>query len=217
MAPLCLDRYVEIALIGQDDWTLIPTGQLQVIGGRWKPLHYLYKNSIYTDVALACGGNGLCYIKNDSPFPFSGKVIIYSVTFASGAINTIYNTSVTMATGAGVTKYFTVDLSSVERTEQVLVAQAFNKSEENVCNNVIPLLPPMNLTLPMAEVTATVIDSINDDGTVDIEVKTDKVAMYVVLTTLAQGRFSDNAFLMLPGSMVSKCDITIPNLTILAL
>ena len=30
--------------------------------------------------------------------------------------------------------------------------------------------------------------------------RSDKVAMWVTLTTLAQGRFSDNAFLMLPGT-----------------
>ena len=33
------------------------------------------------------------------------------------------------------------------------------------------------------------------DGSVDITLTTDKVAVYVTLTTLADGRFSDNAFL----------------------
>ena len=39
-------------------------------------------------------------------------------------------------------------------------------------------------------------------GTADkptVSVTTDQAALYVTLTTLAQGRFSDNAFLLLPG------------------
>ena len=36
----------------------------------------------------------------------------------------------------------------------------------------------------------------NADGTIDIAVSSDKVALWVTLTTLAQGRFSDNAFLL---------------------
>lgn len=41
----------------------------------------------------------------------------------------------------------------------------------------------------------------NTDGTIDIVVKaTGGVALYVVLTTLAQGRFSDNAFMVAHGT-----------------
>jgi hypothetical protein len=42
--------------------------------------------------------------------------------------------------------------------------------------------------------------SANADGSVDIAVTTDKTAIYVTFTTLAQGRFSDNAFVMTPGT-----------------
>ena len=174
----------------------------KVMGGRWKPLHYFYKSSVLTDVTVACGGGGLCYIKNDSPFPFSGTMAIDAVTFSTGTTTTLYNATIDMATGAGISQFFSIDLSNFNAQQQVLVAQAFNTSGERVCNNVIPLLPPMNLSVAMAEVTATVSDTINADGTVDIDVKTDKVALYVVLTTAAQGRFSDNAFLLKPGSQV---------------
>ena len=48
----------------------------QVLGGRWKPLHYWYKASIYADVMATCGTRNIahdhvpaiaCYVKNDSP------------------------------------------------------------------------------------------------------------------------------------------------------
>ena len=53
-----------------------------------------------------------------------------------------------------------------------------------------------------ANVQATVANSVNPDGTIDITLTTDNVAMYVVLTTRAHGRFSDNAFVLLPGQRV---------------
>ena len=37
----------------------------QVLGGRWKPLQYFYKRSIYADVMATCGGDGTCFVKND--------------------------------------------------------------------------------------------------------------------------------------------------------
>ena len=39
-------------------------------------------------------------------------------------------------------------------------------------------------------------DKANADGTIDITVTSDKVALWVTLTSRAQGRFSNNAFLL---------------------
>eukprot|EP00045_Choanoeca_perplexa_P014475 m.170359 g.170359 ORF g.170359 m.170359 type:complete len:852 (-) comp16688_c0_seq1:1727-4282(-) len=174
----------------------------QVIGGRWKPLHYWYKSSILTDVAVACGGDGQCYIKNDSPFAFTGTVTIDAVTLSTGATSSLYNKSISMPTGAGVTSFLNLDLSRINASQQILLAQAYNESGLVVCHNVIPLLPPTNLSVPTTEVTATLSSKANPDGSVDIAVKSNQVAMYVVLTTTAQGRFSDNAFLLFPGTKV---------------
>jgi beta-mannosidase len=52
--------------------------------------------------------------------------------------------------------------------------------------------PPKQMALPKAHVKYTL------SGTT-IAVSTDAVALFVTFTTLAQGRFSDNAFLLLPG------------------
>lgn len=37
----------------------------QVLGGRWKPLMYLLKRSLYRDVIATCGAEGQCYCRND--------------------------------------------------------------------------------------------------------------------------------------------------------
>jgi hypothetical protein len=65
--------------------------------------------------------------------------------------------------------------------------------------NEILLAPPKDLVLPKASVTATVAPSPKADGTIDIVLDATATALYVTLTTLAQGRFSDNAFALVPG------------------
>lgn len=59
---------------------------------------------------------------------------------------------------------------------------------------------PKNMLLPKADVTFAIGSAVNSDGSVDVTVVTDKVAVYVTLTTTAQGRFSENAFVMVPGT-----------------
>ena len=65
--------------------------------------------------------------------------------------------------------------------------------------NEILLAPPKDLKLPAATVSATVAPRANADGTVDVELHASAAALYVTLTTLAHGRFSDNAFAMAKG------------------
>jgi hypothetical protein len=38
----------------------------QVLGGRWKPLHYLYASHLYRDAVIICGDSGQCLLKNDN-------------------------------------------------------------------------------------------------------------------------------------------------------
>ncbi len=56
----------------------------QVIGGRWKPLQHMYKQSIYADVMATCGVGGACYVSNDGIDPFDGTLTLTAVDFASG-------------------------------------------------------------------------------------------------------------------------------------
>ena len=175
----------------------------QVLGGRWKPLQYWYKATIYTDVMAACGssggGNVTCYVTNDAPKPFDGTVVVSSVDFATGTAKQLVSKPLSMATGIGIKEFF--DLSaSVDGTHEILHAVVTDSTGTVVNNNWIPMLPPVNMSLPSANVAFTVADSPNPDGSVKITVTSDKFALYVTLTTLAQGRFSDNTFCMLPGT-----------------
>ena len=58
---------------------------------------------------------------------------------------------------------------------------------------------PKTMRLPAAVVTAVVGQPMAAGTTVPITMHTTATALYVVLTSAVQGRFSDNAFLLLPG------------------
>ena len=64
--------------------------------------------------------------------------------------------------------------------------------------NILPFQPPRAMTLPKATVTATV-EKAGSNGLIPITVSATATAMFVVLTTAAEGRFSDNAFLLEAG------------------
>eukprot|EP01062_Namystynia_karyoxenos_P017405 TRINITY_DN163_c0_g1_i1.p1 TRINITY_DN163_c0_g1~~TRINITY_DN163_c0_g1_i1.p1 ORF type:complete len:1043 (+),score=341.75 TRINITY_DN163_c0_g1_i1:110-3130(+) len=166
----------------------------QVIGGRWKPLQYFYMNHLYADVILACGLSW-CYVKNDGVRPFQGTALVQKVTLATGATAVLKNETLALAAGAGVTQWLPIDTSGVDTATEIVTAAVLDAAGATVSHNVATLTVPAAMKPPKATVTTTVSPAVTADGTVSIEVEaTGGVALYVVLTTAAHGRFSDNAF-----------------------
>ena len=65
--------------------------------------------------------------------------------------------------------------------------------------SMLPFAPPRELRLPAANVTATV-GAATAAGTVPITLRTNATALFVVLTSQAAGRFSDNSLLLEAGA-----------------
>jgi hypothetical protein len=108
--------------------------------------------------------------------------------------------AVNMPAGAGITQWFSVKGVTVDGTQSILVVTVADLSGRAVSTNVLALVPPYKMVLPTATVSCVVADAGNPDGSVDIAVTSNQVALYVTLTTLAAGRFSDNAFLLMAGT-----------------
>lgn len=299
----------------------------QVEGGRWKPLHYALKSSTFADQLSTCNTAGACFVRNDSPFPFSGKVRLRVLNTLNGKDTYLADKELSMPAGAGVAEWFCGTAPSsytdskeyyfnekpkygrhcqqipsdrlnytaktyvgfencIEACDQdkaclgftlmtdsrcwlydsvpklqnnsiadfwqkpgtakipappqaecgplppqpppsrpappqlkcsawgptlastdvgcdenlancVLVIEVANSSGVQASLNVVPFLPPKAMRLPKAAVTATVGSA--DADSVEIVLSTTATALYVTLTTAAQGRFSDNAFLLEAG------------------
>jgi beta-mannosidase len=194
----------------------------QVIGGRWKPLHYFMAKTLYQDVAIICGSTASCFVKNDNGVsPFVGTAVLQAVHIATGAVSQLGSVPINLPIGAGVAQWFCLDgsaytgscnaISSVisavgcnpNGTDCVLRLQAIASGSNTVVNENVQLwATPGQMaaagSIPQASVTATVT-GFNSDGTINIAVTSTATALYVHLSTLAQGRFSDSAFVM-PGA-----------------
>ena len=116
----------------------------QLLGGRWKPLHYMYKQSIFADIFATCGARGqpdglayqddgddgsrngqaadvICYVKNDSPWPFKGSVTITKINLMTGAESTIpHDFGGSLPAGPGASSFFTLQGAAVNPAFEVL-------------------------------------------------------------------------------------------------
>lgn len=105
-----------------------------------------------------------------------------------------------MPAGVGATTFFELG-AQVDGTKAILHATVLDSHDRLVTENHIPLKEPKNMALPKATVSFAVADTAAADGSVNIKVTSNAFALYVTLTTTAQGRFSDNAFVLPAGSV----------------
>lgn len=189
-----------------------PLSKGSLLGGRWKPLHYLFKNHLFLDVMSACGhsgggrkqGNFVCYVNNARPMAgFQGTLTLTAIDLqGGGAAPSVWATfPVSVPPGPGAITWLTPNATLPNATTTLLFASLTETGVGTAFDqHIVHLTAPLNLALPRATLTATVAAQPNADGSVDIAVSTDAVALFVTLTAGAPGRFSDNAFLLLPGA-----------------
>eukprot|EP01052_Picozoa_sp_SAG31_P035331 SAG31_NODE_4248_length_3420_cov_1.946402_1_plen_379_part_00 len=234
-----------------DIWSTVGWGSLewgnpyypgQALGGRWKPLHYWYKASIFADVFSTCDGGGKCFVRNDAPRPFNGSASITLTSFATGKQTELAKRSVMLGAGPGAIAWFHLDLAGNQTPASPCpakpcgskhpnrtfcpdgvpnqcdgpprphcppcsgprplprggahVMEAIVTSSSNVImsHNVIPLAKPYQMELLPSRAQVRAI--ISHAGDLFANVTVSAVAMYVTLTTVAHGRFADNAFLL---------------------
>ena len=156
----------------------------------------------------ACGfaGRGAsgftCFVSNArSGAPFSGTLTLTAVELATGATREWATLPFAAAAGPGAVAWAAPNATLPNATTTLLVASLLEDGAAAPFDeHVVHLTAPVNLAVRRAALTATVAGAPNADGTVDIAVASDAVALFVTLTAMAPGRFSDNAFLLLPGA-----------------
>jgi beta-mannosidase len=186
--------------------SMVSPGSLQ--GGRWKPMHYWFKSHIFADVMAACGYSGrlfTCFVSNArSGAPFSGTLTLTTVDLASGASAPWASLRFVAPPGPGAVAWATPNATLPNASTTLLLASLLEDGAPAPFDeHVVHLTAPVNLIVKRASLTATVAGAPNLDGSVNVTVSSDAVALFVTLTTMAPGRFSDNAFLLLPDAPVS--------------
>merc|ERR1712176_672898 len=102
-----------------------------------------------------------------------------------------------MGSGAGVVEWFhDANVSRLNSSAEILKCDVTKSDGTLVSSNFVPFATPGRMDLPAAKVHVKAARSA--DGGFIAEVTAETLAMYVTLTTLAHGRFEDNAFLLHP-------------------
>lgn len=219
----------------------------KVAGGRWKPLQYILKNSIFADRMAGCTSSGSCYVANSVPFAFAGTVTVRLINLQSGSSMPVVTAPVSLPPGPGTTLHWfcaekrdttssggaaAADAAAAQTippcmpwsqtrawkraycsdtgSNCALVIKVLNDAPADFAGSApttpasvsfVPFQPPKAMRLPKAVVAAKVGGnrSVAHGTTVPITLTTNATAVYVVLTTRANGRFADNAFLLEAG------------------
>ena len=176
-------------------------------GGRWKPMHNWFERHLFADVMAACGRpyrsqKFACYVSNARPdAPFAGALALTTVDLATGAEAPWETFDVAVAAGPAALAWLQPNATLPNATTTLLVARLTDAATGRVFDDhVVHLTAPANLAVRRAALAAALAPQPNADGSVDVAVTTDAAALFVTLTAAAAGRFSDNAFLLLPGA-----------------
>ena len=219
----------------------------QVVGGRWKPLHYFYRSSLFRDVSATCGANGIGYIRNDSgERNFTGVVEMNVINIETGHIDSYYqketNSDIYLPPGPGslkklncpnningTTHFMSIDVfryttdgggsgsgGSADASSRGKQRRRRRRRKLESHNSPLLFSPPKDITTVWCD-SGLDVNVLDYDGNkieyddpkiliptiIQIEVTAIvPVALLVVLTTQAHGRFSDNAFTIIGGKII---------------
>ena len=138
----------------------------------------------------------VCYISNHrAGLPFRGTVTLTAYDhFGTGKGVVLTQKHFALSEGPGVVDWFAAQLPFGNTTS--VVSTVRDAKGVTLSEHMVQLVKPMLMRVPVAKISLKIAKAANADGSIDITVTSDRVALWVTLTTLAQGRFSDNAFLL---------------------
>lgn len=192
----------------------------QILGGRWKPVHYMLAQHLYRDAVIICGDAGKCLLKNDNALAgFKGTwatALLKLGATAGAAPMQLGGGAVDLPRGSGAAACVCADggappckaWSAVlaasgcasDGSDCVLRAELADAAGAAADAHVDLLAPPVQLALPRAAVDAAVDAAPAADGSVGVTMSANATALLVMLTTGEQGVWSDNVLTLAPGA-----------------
>jgi beta-mannosidase len=165
---------------------------------------HLLESSLFRDQIVACGKKGNCYVRNDGMNEVDATVSFEAwpmrMTESLENIKTyLYNSTIE----AGQIRWFQLPAEYISSHNQVtlitLKTDVSGSSSPLISESVFLPTMPKNITGLHSSVSIKIL-SIEDTskGGALVSLESDRLALYVVLTTRADGRFSENCFALRP-------------------
>lgn len=193
----------------------------QVVGGRWKPLHYWLKSHLFAAFFSACDASGACVVRNDDPLaPLNATLTITAVSTVTGAPLGALSAprAVALRRGAGALGWSCLDGAGAPPAcapPAAALARAGCAANGTDCAVVTVLTDaasgaelarnlqfwavPSLLRVARGVTVATAVGAPAPDGSVPVTLTVGGgAALLVLLSSAAQGRWTDNALQLLP-------------------
>ena len=178
---------------------------------RWKPLHHMLAQHLYTPVMVAVLSPGdpaatvshsTAFVRNDLSKTLAGLVQVDAVHLNGSITTSVVSWRFDSLLPSSLQHFdATMATQACPPISCVLVSSVIDTTNVTVSTNVQLQAPPRWLKLRAdAAVSFKVAPTYSPDGTVGVTVTTSTAtAVGVLLTTNASGFFSQNAFISTPG------------------
>lgn len=174
----------------------------QVVGGRWKPLMYLLSRRLFRERIVACGKEGQCFSRDDSYNASVTQVIIEAWSLGRNESIRTFTWQAAHRPGRSIV-YFQLPIDFQLGADVCLLTIPGRRSDHELLVDSDAFLwrVPRDLSQLDRAVTIHIQLTISAASeTVYLSLMSDRLALYVWLTTAAYGHFSDNAFHLRPHS-----------------
>lgn len=124
-------------------------------------------------------------------------MVVNATAFDTGEVVTVSQHDLSVSAGAGAIEWFKAPaIAAVKKRANVLEVSVIDQAGAVVTTNVVPLSTPGDMWLSPSEVEVLPLRA----GPTQFvaSVRCSAVSMFATLTTLAHGRFDDNAVLLRP-------------------
>mmetsp|Transcript_13513 Transcript_13513/g.24201 ORF Transcript_13513/g.24201 Transcript_13513/m.24201 type:complete len:984 (-) Transcript_13513:1826-4777(-) len=180
----------------------------QVVGGRWKILHHWFREILFKDVFISCGAEDWCFAKNSgSNIELTEmRAMVHDVDTTTGHTTLVFDQRIRISVAHVV---YPFKLNSPKEKRILRLASLGSGSTLLAHNPGLQLLSQKAHRFERPQLVCTVSNTVNTDGSFDIDISisntSSPVALFVQLTTLAQGHFSRNGFIYIRGIGLSHC------------
>ncbi len=172
---------------------------------------HLLESSLFVDQIAACGAGDLCYVRNDYLERVDVAISFEAWVLESTTPLRIYKHEDVV--GPGSIDWFKLPLNFTSNIQVILVRlEVYHDSfisSPRISESVYLKDMPKNIKGLDNGVHVDIVEiSSKQNGDATIVLASDKLALFVVLTTRAEGRFSQNCFTLRPSeNMVSKAKV----------
>jgi beta-mannosidase len=161
--------------------------------------HVFASQYLFRDVFAACGKDDRCYIRNDGVHPVDASVWLEAWNLRESKATRAIRHSFRLDGGCHSTQRFSLPPAFLENADVVLIGIEDSHTGASLIEPTAFLeKPPRSIPRLSSEVNITIQVYQLENGGASLQLSTDRLVLYLFVSTEAEGRFSENAFHLRP-------------------